>query len=121
VQPPRLSMHATLRPNLSAMRRKEPVYILLNTVMVYRVESIFDIKVQDNGYGPFATDAQRGYCAVYLAGAVALCASMPAEAFLCVIHKPIVFHGVIKSLVYDEEEERVPEAAYWSKIRHEQG
>ncbi len=40
-----------------------------------------------------------------------------------IIHEPIVFRSVIKTLVYNGEEERIlgTEAANWSKIRHEQG
>ena len=40
-----------------------------------------------------------------------------------VIHESTVFGDVVKALVYNGEEERIlgTDAAYWSKIRHEQG
>ncbi len=40
-----------------------------------------------------------------------------------VIHESIVFGDVVKALVYNREEERIlgTDAAYWSKIRHDQG
>ncbi len=42
---------------------------------------------------------------------------------MCVIYEPIVFGGVVKTLVYYGEEERIlgTDAAYWSKIWHGQG
>jgi hypothetical protein len=89
--------------------------------MVYRVEGILDIEVQDNGYAVlspllFSKDT------VYFSQ-LAFSASMPAEAFLRVIHEPIIFHVVVKPLVNNGEEERVlgTDAADWSKIRHKQG
>ena len=40
-----------------------------------------------------------------------------------VIHESIVLGDVVKALVYNGEKERIlgTDAAYWSKIRHEQG
>ena len=40
-----------------------------------------------------------------------------------VIHESIVFSDVVKALVYNGVEERIlgTDAAYWLKIRHEQG
>ncbi len=40
-----------------------------------------------------------------------------------VINESTVFGDVVKALVYSGEEERIlgKDAAYWSKIRHEQG
>jgi hypothetical protein len=48
---------------------------------------------------------------------------MAAESFLRVFHEPMVFGDVVKTLVYNGEEERIfgTDAVYWSKIRHEQG
>jgi hypothetical protein len=48
---------------------------------------------------------------------------MAAKSFLRVVHKSIIFSDLVKALVYNGEEERVlgTDAAYWSKIRHEQG
>ena len=89
--------------------------------MVYRVKCILDIEVQDNGYGVLSPPLFSEDTVQF--SQLAICASMQSEAFLSVIHEPIIFYGVVKLLVNNGEEERVlgTDAADWSKIRHEQG
>jgi hypothetical protein len=66
--------------------------------MIYRVESILDIEVQDNLYAILSSQLFSEDAVLF--SELALCSSTAAESFLRVIHEPIVFGGVFKTLVY---------------------